>query len=123
MQSVDEVIEVAAPVNVVWSRWAEMERLPEFMEGIESVRRLDDERLEWRGSLDGAPLTWTSRITEWEPERSLAWASDEADDEAGGRVELSEAEPGRTRVHVVIDWPSADMVEVSLERMRQLVEA
>lgn len=40
----------------------------------------------------------------------------------GGRVELSEAGGGRTRIHVVIDWSSEDMVEVSLDRLRSLVE-
>lgn len=122
MRSVDEVIEVAAPVADVWARWAEVERLPEFMEGVESVRREGDDRLEWRARLDGEVMTWTSRITRWEPEALLAWVSEDGHEDVGGRVELSAADDGRTRVHVVIDWPSADMVEVSLDRLRGLVE-
>lgn len=122
MRTVDEVVEVDAPAAEVWARWAEVERLPEFMEGIESVTREDDDRLTWSARLDGEPLSWTSRITDWEPERLLAWTSDDGSADAGGRVELSPAEGGRTRVHVVIDWPSEDMVETSLDRMRRLIE-
>lgn len=122
MKSVDEVIEVGAPIAEVWSRWAEVERLPEFMEGITSVRRVGDDRLEWRAAIDGEDVGWTSRITGWEPGRLFAWSSEEGTEEAGGRVELTEAGAGRTRVHVVIDWPSAGMVEVSLARLREQVE-
>ena len=122
MHTVDEVIEVDAPVGEVWSRWAEVERLPEFMEGIEEVRRIDDDHLRWRGSLEGEPVEWTSRITAWEPERALAWSSEDGREAAGGRVELTETAAGRTRVHVTIDWPSTDMVEVSLETLRGLGE-
>jgi len=123
MRSVDEVVEVAAPVGEVWARWADVERLPEFMEGIESVRREGEDHLEWKARLNGEVLTWTSRITRWEPEALIAWISDDGTEDVGGRVEFSEAgEAGRTRLHVVIDWPSADMVEMSLDRLRGLVE-
>jgi hypothetical protein len=38
-------------------------------------------------------------------------------------VTFAEAGPGRTRVHVRIDWPSESEVELSLERLRRIVEA
>ena len=49
MRTIDEVVEVAAPVRTVWDRWAALEGLPEFMEGIASVRRTDDDTITWRG--------------------------------------------------------------------------
>jgi len=122
VRNVDEVVEVAAPVGAVWGRWADLEGLPEFMEGIESVRRVDDDRITWRGTLDGRAVEWTSRISVWEPERRIAWTSESGHRDAGGEVTFAEAGPGRTRVHVRIDWPSGDQVEVSLERLRRLVE-
>lgn len=121
MQSVDEVIEVTAPVAEVWARWADVERLSEFMEGIDSVRRDGDDHLAWTATFGGESVAWTSRITEWEPGTALAWRSEDGTSDAGGRVELTGTDAG-TRVHVVIDWPSEGMVEVSLERLRALVE-
>ncbi len=122
MRTVDEVLEVAAPVRAVWGRWAGLEGLPEFMEGIDSVRRTDDDRILWRGTLDGRDVEWTSRISAWEPERRIAWSSESGHRDAGGEVTFAETEPGRTRVHVRIDWPSGDEVEASLERLRRIVE-
>jgi uncharacterized membrane protein len=123
MRNVDEVVEVAAPVRAVWERWADLEGLPEFMEGIASVRRADEDRILWRGTLDGREVAWTSRISAWEPEKRIAWTSESGHRDAGGEVTFAETEPGRTRVHVRIDWPSADEVELSLERLRRIVEA
>jgi len=94
MDTVDEVIEVAAPLSRVWSRWADVERLPDFMEGTTRVRCTADDRLEWRGVLDGEEVEWVGRITAWEPERLIAWSSEEGVAEAGGRVELTEAGEG-----------------------------
>jgi uncharacterized membrane protein len=122
MRNVDEVVEVAAPVRAVWDRWAGLEGLPQFMEGIASVRRTDGDGIIWRGTLDGREVEWTSRIRAWEPERRIAWTSESGHRDAGGEVTFAEAGPGRTRVHVRIDWPSPDEVQVSLERLRRIVE-
>jgi len=122
MRNVDEVVEIAAPVATVWDRWADLEGLPDFMEGIASVRRADEDRILWRGTLDGRDVEWTSRISAWEPGRRIAWTSESGHRDAGGEVTFAEAGPGRTRVHVRIDWPSENEVEFSLERLRRLVE-
>ncbi|HTI35089.1 MAG TPA: SRPBCC family protein [Miltoncostaea sp.] len=119
----DEVVEVAAPVGEVWRQWAELEGLPRFMEGIASVRRDGDDHIRWRGAVDGRDVEWTSRISAWEPERRIAWTSESGHRDAGGEVTFAETAPGRTRVHVRIDWPSEDQVEASLERLRRIVEA
>ncbi len=107
MRNVDEVVEVAGPVRAVWERWAELEALPAFMEGITSVRRGADDRITWRGMLDGREVRWTSRISAWEPERRIAWTSESGHREAGGEVTFADAGTGRTLVHVRIDWPPA----------------
>jgi uncharacterized membrane protein len=123
MRTVDETVEVAAPLTVVWSRWAGLEDLPEFMEGIASVRRTDEGTITWRGVLDGREVEWTSRIQVWEPEKRIAWTSESGHRDAGGEVTFEEAGYGRTRVHVRIDWPSSEAVEASLDRLRRIVEA
>jgi uncharacterized membrane protein len=123
MRTVDEVVEVAAPLRAVWERWADLEGLPEFMEGIDSVRRADEDQILWHGTLEGRDVEWTSRISAWEPERRIAWTSESGHRDAGGEVTFAETEPGRTQVHVRIDWPSEDQVEASLERLRRIVEA
>lgn len=122
MRTVDEVVEVDAPVRAVWERWADLEGLPEFMEGIDSVRRTDGDRILWHGTLEGRDVEWTSRISAWEPERRIAWTSESGHRDAGGEVTFAETVPGHTQVHVRIDWPSDDEVEFSLERLRRLVE-
>jgi uncharacterized membrane protein len=45
------------------------------MEGVESVRQLDDRRLHWRANIGGKVEEWNAEITEQIPDKRVAWQS------------------------------------------------
>jgi len=45
MQSIEQSIEIDAPINTVYNQWTQFEEFPRFMEGVREVRHLDDKRL------------------------------------------------------------------------------
>jgi uncharacterized membrane protein len=57
MARIEESIDLDVPVETANNQWAQFEELPAFMEGIEQVRRLDDEQRNsesgaWRGEVE-----------------------------------------------------------------------
>jgi uncharacterized membrane protein len=75
MQHVEKAIEVDAPVSTVYNQWTQFEEFPRFMEGVESVRQLDDKRLHWRAEIAGKTVEWEAEIFEQIPDRRVAWRS------------------------------------------------
>ena len=47
MATVEESIEVDVPVSTAYNQWTQFEEFPQFMEGVEEVRQLDDTHLHW----------------------------------------------------------------------------
>jgi uncharacterized membrane protein len=68
MASVEKSIEVNVPVRTVYNQWTQFEAFPQFMEGVEEVRQLDDKRLHWRATIAGKTEEWDAEITEQTPE-------------------------------------------------------
>ena len=48
MESLEESIEVNAPLHAVYDQWTQFEEFPTFMEGVESVTQVDDAHVHWR---------------------------------------------------------------------------
>jgi uncharacterized membrane protein len=54
--------------------WRNIENLPRFMDGLQSVQALDERRFHWVARGAGAtPLEWDCEITEDRPGAALAW--------------------------------------------------
>ena len=53
MATIERSIEVAVPVRTAYNQWTQFEEFPRFMEGVKSVRQLDDRRLVWRAEVGG----------------------------------------------------------------------
>ena len=53
MATIEQSIEVNVPVRTAYNQWTQFEEFPRFMEGVESVRQLDDKRLHWRANIGG----------------------------------------------------------------------
>src|ERR671912_741231 len=64
MSTIEESIEVNAPLRSVYDQWTQFEEFPRFMEGVEEVKQLDDKRLYWRAEVAGKILEWDSEIFE-----------------------------------------------------------
>ncbi|HJS90787.1 MAG TPA: SRPBCC family protein [Steroidobacteraceae bacterium] len=77
--------------------WRRLENLPRFMQSLESVRQLDEQRSHWIASGPlGTRLEWTSEITAERPGEEIAWRTLEDSGAAhAGSVRFETAPGGR----------------------------
>jgi len=136
MTTVRETIDVDVPVRTAYDQWTQFESFPEFMEGVEQVRQLDDTRLHWTADIGGQRREWEAKIIEQEPDRRVAWAAVSGTGNAG-RVEFTPLSDRRSQVHLVMDYEPEGLVEKAgaatgavqrqvkndLERFKQFIEA
>ena len=70
------MVNINAPVDVVWSVWSDLESMPLWMRWIESVKTLDDPDLtEWTLAAQGFRFQWKARITQRVEAQQLHWES------------------------------------------------
>jgi Polyketide cyclase / dehydrase and lipid transport len=75
MASIEQSLVVNVPVRTAYNQWTQFEEFPQFMEGVVSVRQLDDKRLHWRANIGGKIKEWVAEITEQRPDERIAWTS------------------------------------------------
>ena len=136
MATVNESIEVDVPVSTAYNQWTQFEEFPQFMDGVESVRQLDDTHLHWVAEFGGERHEWDAEITEQEPDRVVAWRAQDGK-YTSGRVRFDALGDNRTRIDVEMFWEpegikeelgsalGADSrrVKGDLETFKQLIES
>ena len=136
METVEKSIDINVPVRTAYNQWTQFEEFPRFMEGVESVKQLDDTRLHWAANVGGERKEWEARITEQIPDQRIAWRS-EAGEFTSGEVLFQPLGAGETRVTVRLNYEPkgvtekiGDMlgvvssrVEGDLERFKDFIEA
>ena len=69
-------VDIAAPVDLVWAVWSDLEAMPLWMRWIESVKTFDDPDLtEWTLAAQGFRFQWKARITQRVEAQQLHWQS------------------------------------------------
>jgi uncharacterized membrane protein len=136
METVEKHIDIDVPVRTAYNQWTQFEEFPRFMEGVESVRQLDDTRLHWVANVGGERKEWDARITEQMPDQRIVWRS-EGGEYTAGTVSFQPMASNRTRVTVQLSYEPqgvteklGDMlgvvsrrVEGDLERFKNFIEA
>jgi len=107
-------ITVNKPRAEVYAAWRDFTRFPLFMENVKSVAVSDNRRSHWViAAPAGRTVEWDAVITEDEPDRLIAWESVEgADIKNSGRIEFSDAAPGRgttVTATIVYEPPGGDV--------------
>jgi uncharacterized membrane protein len=110
MQTIEQSIEVNAPVRTVYDQWTQFEEFPEFMEGVEEVRQLDEKRLHWVAEIAGRRHEWDAEIYEQTPDQQIAWRSISGVRNEG-TVRFEALPENRTRVHVRISYEPESALE------------
>ena len=110
MASTTKSIDVNVPVSTAYNQWTQFESFPQFMEGVEQVRQLDDKRLHWKASIGGKTEEWDAEITEQHPDHRVAWRSTTGDTNAGV-VTFHQLDPNSTRVTVQMEYEPKGIVE------------
>jgi uncharacterized membrane protein len=131
---VEKDLTINAPIDRVYAMWTDFENFPSFMEHVESVKRVGDDRLHWKAKIGPFTKEWDAEIKAMIPNRSVTWRSLSGAENAGA-VTLSER-GNITEMHVVIEydpnWLEAlgdtvtgtlsRSVEGDLERFKRLAE-
>jgi len=110
MSTIEESVEVEVPVRTAYDQWTQFEEFPQFMEGVESVRQLDDTHLHWTAEIAGARREWDAEITEQLPDERVAWRSLEGTTNAGA-VTFHRLGEGRTKIMLQLDVDPDGLVE------------
>ncbi|HKA32015.1 MAG TPA: SRPBCC family protein [Candidatus Binatia bacterium] len=110
MEKIEKSINVHAPIQTVYNQWTQFEEFPRFMEGVKSVKQLDDKRLHWVAEIGGQEKEWNARITEQVPDRKIAWQS-EAGEYTSGAVTFQAAGKNRTRINLELSYDPKGFVE------------
>jgi uncharacterized membrane protein len=136
MASIQESIDVQVPLSTVYNQWTQFEEFPQFMEGVRSVRQLDDTHLRWVAEAGGQEHEWTAEITEQRPDERVAWKAIEGHGNSGV-VTFHRLGENETRVTVQMEHETEGMMEAlgsalgadsrrvqgDLERFRELIES
>ncbi len=136
MASVEKSIDIEVPVSTAYNQWTQFEDFPRFMDGVEQVQQLSDDRLHWVAKVGGQQKEWDARITEQTPDQRVAWQS-EAGDANAGVVTFHRLADDKTRVMLQLEYEPEGMVEGAgsalgfvarrvesdLERFKEFVEA
>jgi uncharacterized membrane protein len=85
-------------------------RVSAFHGGIESVKQLDDTRLQWVANVGGERKEWEARITEQIPDQRIAWRS-ERGEFTSGAVSFHALSPDTARVTVRVNYEPKDITE------------
>lgn len=110
MQTIEHSLEIDRPVRSVYNQWTQFEDFPRFMEGVKSVRQLDDKRLEWVAEIAGKEKLWQAEIFEQEPDKRVAWRS-MAGAMNSGRVDFEPLDANRTRISLRLNYEPKGLAE------------
>ena len=110
--TVEESIDVKVPVRTAYDQWTQFETFPQFMEGVESVRQLDDTHLHWEADIAGVTRAWDAEITEQTPDQRIAWRATEGAENAGV-VTFHRLDEGQTRVMLQLEFEPEGVVETA----------
>lgn len=110
MATVEKSIDVEVPVRTAYNQWTQFEEFPRFMEGVEQVQQMGDERLHWIAKVGGKRKEWDARIVEQTPDQRVSWRS-EAGDENAGVVTFHRLADDKTRIMLQMDYQPEGVVE------------
>jgi uncharacterized membrane protein len=103
MAKVVQDIDVDVPVSTAYNQWTQFEEFPQFMDGVKSVRQLDDKTLEWTAEIAGDEETWTAEISEQLPDERIAWHALSGKTNSGV-VTFHHIDDNTTRVTLQMEW-------------------
>jgi uncharacterized membrane protein len=102
MAFIDKSIEVHVDVRDVYAVWTAFEDYPKFMEVVERVTVLPDDRLHWVAVIDEEVIEWDALVVEHVPEERIAWRA--VDGRESGQVRFEKRAADRTVVHYQLQY-------------------
>src|SRR6478735_10178356 len=95
---VEQTIDVDVPLRNVYDQWTQFEDFPNFMEGVEAVRQIDDRHCHWSTKVAGVRREFDTEIVDQLPDERIAWRTVGGDVRQMGVVTFQRIDEARTRV-------------------------
>lgn len=111
MSTVKETVDVEVPVHTAYNQWTQFEDFPNFMEGVEEVRQLDDRHNHWTTKIGGVRREFDTEIVDQMPDDRITWRSIGGDSEQRGSVRFQRLDDAHTRVELTMDVEPTGAVE------------
>jgi uncharacterized membrane protein len=110
---IQQAVDVAAPIDVVYDMFTQFEDWPKFMHRLESANQKDDASVEFSEKLWGFRRQWEAEIVEQRPDERIVWESVSGLQHVGV-VTFHELAERLTRVEVNVDIdPSGPMEKIA----------
>jgi uncharacterized membrane protein len=136
VSTIQESIEVNVPGQTAYNQWTQFEEFPKFMEGVESVRQLDDTHLRWKAEVGGKKREWNAEIVQQVPDKKIAWRATDGNG-PDGVVTFEPVGADKTKVTVEMSYETKGLVEElgsklgadsrqvkgDLQRFKELIES
>ena len=105
MAFIDKTIEIAADVRDVYEIWTAFADYPKFMETIETVTLIQDDRLRWVAIVEDDTFEWDADVVEQVPDEKVAWQA--IDGRETGEVRFEKLAAGATQVTYQLKYDPA----------------
>src|SRR5689334_4422167 len=102
MSTVKESVEVDVPVSVAYNQWTQFEEFPNFMEGVEEIKQLDDRHNHWTTKIGGVRREFNTEIVDQLPDDRITWRVVEGDTRQRGSVRFERLDDTHTRVELTM---------------------
>lgn len=110
MSTHTETAVVDVPVRVAYDQWTQFESYPAFMDHVESVQQLTDDRNHWNVQIMGVSREYDAQILRQEPDQVIAWRSTEGPEQAG-EVMFEPVAADQTKVTLQLRFEPDDAAE------------
>ncbi|MEU2422070.1 SRPBCC family protein [Streptomyces sp. NPDC007851] len=111
MSTVKEAVDVEVPLHTAYNQWTQFEDFPNFMEGVEEVRQLDDRHNHWTTSIGGVRREFDTEIVDQLPDDRITWRTTDGDTRQRGTVRFESLDDAHTRVELTMDVEPSGLVE------------
>src|SRR3954452_11059037 len=99
---VQQSVDVAAPLEVVYDQFTQFEDFPKFMHRVERVEQRDDEHVVFTEKMWGIRRQWEAEIVEQRPDERIVWKTTSGMNHVGA-ITFHELAERLTRVELNLD--------------------
>ncbi len=105
MAFIDRTIDVEADIRDVYAAWTAFEDYPTFMETIETVTLVEEDKLHWVAVVEDDTYEWDADLVDHTVEEKIAWRA--IDGRETGEVRFEKLAADKTRVTYQLEYDPA----------------
>lgn len=117
MGTVKKAVDVEVPLPMAYNQWTQFEEFPNFMEGVDEVRQLDDRHNHWTTSIGGVRREFDTEIVDQLPDDRITWRTVAGDMQQRGSVRFERLDDTHTRVELVMEVEPSGVAEQSADAL------